>query len=92
MYYLWREMINQNLSSSEIQFIMNDIYPYHKMNQKVFFFDPDKYVKADNNTFFGTNQVQELIRKKQSQKQPWEEVKRIFWGAEEDISTLVGLR
>jgi hypothetical protein len=36
--------------------------------------------------------IQEFIRKKQSQKQPWEEVKRIFWGAEEDISTLVGLR
>ena len=42
---IWRNIIKDNLSRKEIATIMNKLYPYEEMNQKVFFYDPNKAVE-----------------------------------------------
>lgn len=61
MYSFWREILRQNLSYNEIKYVLNSLYPYYKMNQKVFFFDPNKNVEFFENGIYGTDEVQKLI-------------------------------
>lgn len=64
MYKLWKNMLN--LSTIKIRSILNLFFPYNQMNQKVFFFDPDKNVQSSNeNGLPGTKEIQRIIYKHQ---------------------------
>lgn len=62
MYKLWKTINDSNLSQSQIYDFFYELYPFAKMNQKVFFFDPSRHVeKYDDQGIYGTKQVQKLI-------------------------------
>ena len=63
---IWRNIIKDNLSRKEIATIMNKLYPYEEMNQKVFFYDPNKAVeKFGGKGIYGIEEVQKKIYENQ---------------------------
>ena len=62
MFKLWKTIYFHNFSKPVIEFIMNELYPSKKMNQKVFFYNPKKKVKTFHGKgLLGANKVQKLI-------------------------------
>lgn len=68
LFHFWKDIIRYNYSDTQINKIMNNIFPFYRMNQKVFFFDPDKEVNISNENIYGTKEIQKLIMKNQFPK------------------------
>lgn len=63
MYYLWESLNDQNFSVNDIRFLLDQFFPFHEMNQKIFFFDPNKHVeRAQDDYVYGTEEIQKIIR------------------------------
>lgn len=68
MFNFWKEILRHNLAVDEIKYVFNDLFPYYKMNQKIFFYDPSKKVEFSNEQIYGTKEIQNLILKNQFPK------------------------
>ncbi|KAH0791123.1 mitochondrial inner membrane protein required for protein import [Histomonas meleagridis] len=65
---MWEWILSKNMTKGEIINVLNQIYPYDFMRQKVFFFDHqlDKpYPKKEKHGIYGTEEIQRIIYENQ---------------------------